>query len=193
MKLAAIALPFVLACGPFLSLDLPPNADAGSDGGTSSASAPLSTSIPHAKVDGGGSPTSTSEDADASTSAEPLAGTWSGPYDFHVSAACPTDDVGTLTVTFGASGPTTIATAARFTAMQVYQPPCTLVGTADGTADGAIDTAGPNAATLSGTWVVTASGSPSWLPFSATRSGHTVTGAWTCPDCKGNFTLTKLD
>ena len=120
-----------------------------------------------------------------------IAGTWTGTYtNTRPSNGCIFNNAGNLTVTIEPSG-ASFTTTASFTGLEIRQlgRGCPVQRIETGTASrsdlGVSDK-------LTGTWnaAIATVGSLAF-PFSATITGKTMIGAWTCPNCVGSFTLTK--
>jgi hypothetical protein len=86
-----------------------------------------------------------------------------------------------------------VASSATVTGLELRQlPACTLVGTSTGAAASSPDTVAPDKVTGTWTFVVQNAMGTLALPFSASVSGKTLTGTWTCTGCTGSFSITKM-
>jgi hypothetical protein len=117
---------------------------------------------------------------------------WTGSYSGQQKVGrCFANNGGNFTVTFAQKG-TTVSSKVDMTGIDMRNTQdCSTAGMADGeSGDSPVQLVG---ATLFGTWIVAATGPTSHFtyPFIATLSGTTIKGTWTCPNCPGDFTLTK--
>ena len=125
-----------------------------------------------------------------------LGGTWKGTYENkRPNNNCTFDNKGTLTLTTASTGDagTSVALTATMDGLEIRDGDCNLQGDVSGsTSTKNNDMATTSAGALTGTWIVNAGGFGNLdFPFKATISGTTMTGAWTCANCTGQFMLTK--
>ena len=123
-----------------------------------------------------------------------MAGTWAGNYTHSETVqGCTFHNGGTLTAKLTTSAMGAISSSADGTGFEVRNlSGCTLVSTGSGSAPSSADMT--SGATITGSWGFAVQGAQGTLPlpFSATFSGKTLTGTWTCTGCSGSFTLTKM-
>ena len=131
--------------------------------------------------------------ADAGVDAASLvpSGSYTGMYTNNQMAnGCNFMNAGTLTATFTTSG-TDLTTTSTVTGLQIKDGDCNLVDMVGGSASSSPVT--NTAGTFTGTWKenVQTYGGQLNLPFSATLSGKTLKGTWTCSGCTGGFTISQ--
>jgi hypothetical protein len=135
-----------------------------------------------------------SADAMLTAEVDTLDGTWAGMYTHSETVqGCTFHNMGTLTAKL-ATSMSSLSSSANVTGLELRDlSACTLVSTTTGAAPSSADMTAADGK-ITGTWTFAVQGANGNLPlpFSATLSGKTLTGSWTCTGCTGSFTLTKM-
>jgi hypothetical protein len=118
-------------------------------------------------------------------------GTWTGTYSNTRNAyGCTFNNRGTWSMTVTASG-TTFTASAEINGLELrYVPSCNYCCSTSSATNGNGTVSG---ATLTGQhdFYISEAGSSLSFPWTATVTGNTMTGSWTCPGCTGSFALTR--
>jgi hypothetical protein len=119
-----------------------------------------------------------------------IAGSWKGTYtNVRPASGCTFTNAGDLTVVIDVAP----SSRASMTGLELraLALACRVIARKNGTSQPSPLTSANG--TFTGTWEVAVEGTTGTLafPFTATIEGTTMTGAWTCPNCTGSFTLTR--
>lgn len=131
------------------------------------------------------------EDLDVTAEFTSIDGTWSGSYTCtRPNAGCTFNNAGTFSMTVTSSGSSWTAPASINGLELRYIPGCSLCCSTASSTTGSGTLSG---STLTGShdFYVSEAGSNLLFPWTATVSGNTMTGTWTCAGCAGGFTLTR--